>query len=65
MKVESLRESDQSIVRNPMLLPFLDLSLDEIEILCRVTAKQEEGCLKPVDGAWFASFMKCRKEPVR
>lgn len=62
---EAAAESERSIVGNPMLLPFFDLSFDEIELLCRVTTEQRDGCEVAVDGAWFASFMDARKEPVR
>lgn len=58
-------ESDRSIVGNPMLLPFFDLSFDEIELLCRVTAEQRDGATEVADGAWFANFMDARKEPTR
>lgn len=62
---EAVAESDRSIVGNPMLLPFFDLSFDEIELLCRVTAEQHDGPGEVVEGAWFASFMDARKEPAR
>lgn len=62
---EAAAESDRSIVGNPMLLPFFDLSFDEIELLCRVTAEWRDGGTDVVDGAWFASFMDARKEPTR
>lgn len=62
---EAAAESDRSIVGNPMLLPFFDLSFEEIELLCRITAEQRDGSAPAVDGAWFASFMDSRKEPAR
>lgn len=65
MDGEAVAESDRSIVGNPMLLPFYDLSFEEIELLCRVTAEQKEGSGGSVDGAWFASFMDARKERAR
>jgi hypothetical protein len=65
MDGEAVAESDRSIVGNPMLLPFYDLSFDEIELLCRVTADQQDDPATAVDGAWFASFMGARKEPAR
>jgi len=65
MDGEAAAESDRSIVGNPMLLPFFDLSFDEIELLCRVTAEQREGSGGSKDGGWFASFMDARKEPAR
>lgn len=65
MDGEAVAESDRSIVGNPMLLPFYDLSFEEIELLCRVTAVQREGSTDVVDGAWFANFMSARKEPTR
>lgn len=65
MDGEAVAESDRSIVGNPMLLPFYDLSFEEIELLCRVTAVWREGSAEAVDGAWFASFMSARKEPTR
>lgn len=65
MDGEAVAESDRSIVGNPMLLPFYDLSFEEIELLCRITAEQRDGPVPAVDGAWFASFMDARKEPAR
>lgn len=65
MDGEAVAESDRSIVGNPMLLPFYDLSFEEIELLCRVKAVQREGSTDVVDGAWFANFMGARKEPTR
>ncbi|WP_129156820.1 hypothetical protein [Bosea sp. Tri-44] len=65
MDGEAVAESDRSIVGNPMLLPFFDLSFDEIELLCRVTAQWRGDSQEVVDGAWFASFMGARKEPAR
>ncbi|CAD5275385.1 conserved hypothetical protein [Bosea sp. 62] len=65
MDGEAVAESDRSIVGNPMLLPFYDLSFEEIELLCRVTAVWREGSTEVADGAWFASFMGARKEPTR
>lgn len=65
MDGEAVAESDRSIVGNPMLLPFYDLSFEEIELLCRVTAVQREGSTDVVDAAWFANFMSARKEPTR
>lgn len=62
---EAAAESDRSIVGNPMLLPFFDLSFEEIELLCRITAEQRDGAAPAVYGAWFASFMDARKEPAR
>jgi hypothetical protein len=62
---EAVAESDHSIVGNPMLLPFFDLSFEEIELLCRVTAEWRDGDPAVVDRAWFASFMDARKEPTR
>lgn len=62
---EAAAESDRSIVGNPMLLPFFDLSFEEIELLCRITAEQRDGSAPAVDGAWFANFMDARKEPAR
>ncbi|MGX1786669.1 hypothetical protein ACWIGM_08030 [Bosea sp. NPDC055332] len=62
---EAAAESERSIVGNPMLLPFFDLSFDEIELLCRVTAQWRDGPQEVVDSAWFASFMDARKEPTR
>jgi hypothetical protein len=65
MDGEAVAESDRSIVGNPMLLPFYDLSFEEIELLCRVTAERFEGSGGSLDGAWFANFMDARKEPAR
>jgi hypothetical protein len=65
MDGEAVAESERSIVGNPMLLPFYDLSFEEIELLCRVTAEQREGSGVRSDGAWFANFMDARKEPTR
>lgn len=65
MDGEAVAESDRSIVGNPMLLPFYDLSFEEIELLCRVTAVQREGSTDVVDAAWIANFMGARKEPTR
>ncbi|WP_156412250.1 hypothetical protein [Bosea sp. Root483D1] len=65
MDGEVAAETDRSIVGNPMLLPFYDLSFEEIELLCRVTAAQREGSGGSSDGAWFANFMDARKEPAR
>lgn len=65
MDGEAVAESERSIVGNPMLLPFYDLSFEEIELLCRVTAAQRERSADAVDGAWFANFMDARKEPTR
>jgi hypothetical protein len=65
MDGEAAAESDRSIVGNPMLLPFYDLSFEEIELLCRVTAERPDGSCGSQDGAWFATFMDARKEPVR
>jgi hypothetical protein len=65
MDGEAVAESDRSIVGNPMLLPFFDLSFDEIELLCRVTAEWREAPAETVEGAWFARFMDARKEPAR
>jgi hypothetical protein len=65
MDGEAVAESERSIVGNPMLLPFYDLSFEEIELLCRVTAEQREGSGGSSDGAWFANFMDARKEPAR
>jgi hypothetical protein len=65
MDGEAVAESDRSIVGNPMLLPFYDLSFEEIELLCRVKARQRESSGESGDGAWFASFMDARKEPAR
>lgn len=62
---EAVAESDRSIVGNPMLLPFFDLSFEEIELLCRITTEQRDSSEGIVDGAWFASFMDARKEPAR
>ncbi|PZR94972.1 MAG: hypothetical protein DI537_05600 [Stutzerimonas stutzeri] len=62
---EAAAESDRSIVGNPMLLPFFDLSFEEIELLCRITAEQRESSKEAVDGGWFATFMEARKEPAR
>ena len=50
---------------HPMLLPFYDLSFEEIELLCRVTADKQEGSGGSVDGGWFANFMDARKEQAR
>jgi hypothetical protein len=65
MEGEVVAESERSIVGNPMLLPFFDLSFEEIELLCRIRAEQHEGSGGSGDGAWFASFMTARKEPAR
>lgn len=65
MDGEAVAESERSIVGNPMLLPFYDLSFEEIELLCRVTAEQRESSGGSNDGAWFANFMDARKEPRR
>ena len=65
MDGEAVAESERSIVGNPMLLPFYDLSFEEIELLCRITAEQGEASKDIVDSAWFASFMDARKEPAR
>lgn len=65
MDGEAVAESDRSIVGNPMLLPFFDLSFDEIELLCRVTAQWRDDSKEVVDSAWFANFMGARKEPAR
>jgi len=65
MDGEAVAENDRSIVGNPMLLPFFDLSFDEIELLCRVTAQWRDDSGSAVDRAWFASFMGARKEPAR
>ncbi|MCV9936987.1 hypothetical protein OIU35_11495 [Boseaceae bacterium BT-24-1] len=65
MDGEAVAESDSSIVGNPMLLPFFDLSYDEIQLLCRVTAQWRDDSKEVVDGAWFANFMGARKEPAR
>lgn len=65
MDGEAVAESDRSIVGNPMLLPFFDLSFDEIELLCRVTAQWRDDSTEVVDGAWFTNFMGARKEPAR
>ena len=65
MDGEAVAESDRSIVGNPMLLPFYDLSFEEIELLCRVTAAQRERSPEAVEGAWFSNFMDARKEPTR
>jgi|GEM_PF-2728913 len=62
---EVAAESDRSIVGNPMLLPFYDLSFEEIELLCRVTADKQEGSGGSIDGGWFANFMDARKEQAR
>lgn len=62
---EAAAESERSIVGNPMLLPFFDLSFEEIELLCRIRAEQREVSKEAVDSAWFASFMDARKEPAR
>lgn len=65
MDGEAAAESDRSIVGNPMLLPFFDLSIDEIELLCRVPADPVGAPADPVDGAWFVTFMAARKEQAR
>ena len=65
MDGEAAAESDRSIVGNPMLLPFYDLSFEEIELLCRVTTEQQDGPGESLDGAWFVTFMDARKEPIR
>lgn len=65
MDGEAVAESDRSIVGNPMLLPFFDLSFDEIQLLCRVTAQWRDDSKEVVDRAWFASFMDARKERAR
>jgi len=65
MDGEAAAERERSIVGNPMLLPFFDLSFDEIELLCRVTEQQRDPAAAADEGAWFARFMDARKEPAR
>lgn len=60
MDPDSAPAGDVPLASNPMLLVFLDLSIEEIEILCRVE-RSREPLAPPRSGSWLGCLLASLK----